>query len=938
MRPDRWREITGVFHAAIAHDTTARETFLNEACKHDPSLRAEVDVLVAAHLDAGSFGQHPLLAIPREVMRLEPGTRLGAFRIEALLGVGGMGEVYRALDTQLGRAVAIKVLPDSVARDPDRLARLEREARVLASLNHPHIAAIYGIEKADGVRALILELVEGETLADRLSGAGALRLDEALPIAKQIAEALEAAHEKGIIHRDLKPANIALTGGGLVKVLDFGLAKAFASEGSDLTQPTVGSDRTGEGTIVGTPAYMSPEQARGLTVDKRTDIWAFGCVLYELLTGRRAFSGATFTDTLAAIIEREPDWTALPPATPVYVERLLRRTLQKNTALRLRDIGDARIELLSGVEDDQVRPGVRDAPSRRALYLALVAAGVLAGAMFFVGWQSATAPQDERQTAAPPTFRQLTFRRGSISMARFAPDGRTVVYSASWDGQAHELYAGGLDGPESRPLGWPAGVLFAVSPTNEVALSLDCSSDPVSPGCSGTLATAPLAGGAPRALATDITFADWGRNGELAVVRTQGLVSRLEFPRGRVVYEARRITSLRVDPQGQRVAIVSAPAPTGGGGPVDVLVIERDGTSRTLVSGRQWVNGLAWSPSGDQLWFSAIQDKVATLHAVTLNGRERSVLTLPGSHRLHDIGPDGSVLLSTVSTRNVTMFKRPDQDTEQPFSWFDEGWAVGLSADGQLVLFNERGRAVGGKPTMYLRPTDGKSAPVRLGEGAALGLSHDAAFVLAVRSVSGQQQLTVVPTGPGDPLVLPRGSVETYEEGYGSFSLDGRRVLFHGWRRGEGLRAFVQELAAGEPRAITPDLSYNGLGHISPDGQWVAETTGAPGQYVHMLYPLAGGAPRPIPGARPELTPMQWTADGSALFMRTWTPFTTELETSVFRVSLRTGAQTLWRKIRAADLAGAGFPRGVMITPDGRAYTYNYVQSLQDLYVATGLK
>ena len=574
-------------------------------------------------------------------------------------------------------------------------------------------------------------------------------------------------------------------------------------------------------------------------------------------------------------------------------------------------------------------------PSRRSLYLPLAAAGVLAAAMFFVGWQSGTARQGGLQAADAPIFKQLTFRRGSISMARFAPDGRSVVYSASWDGRANELYAGGLDGPESRPLGWPAGVLFAVSRTNEVALSLGCRERPVLGGCSvGTFATAPLAGGAPRALAKDVNFADWAPNGELAVVRRQDETERLEFPLGRVVHEAGHLSFPRVDPQGRRIAVVDG----GPSGPASVIVIDTDGTKRTVTSGWQWVTGLAWSASGDELWFSGMQGGVATLHAVTLDGRDRSVLTLPGSLRLHDIGPDGSVLLATGSARNVTMFKRPDQDAEQPFSWFDEGWAVGLSADGRLVLFNERGRAVGGKSTMYLRPTDGKSPPVRLGEGVAIGLSYDAAWVLAVRSVSGQQQLTVVATGPGDPLVLPRGSVETYDESYGSFSPDGRRVLFHGRRRGEGLRAFVQDLPAGEPRPITPDLGYNGLGHISPDGQWVAETTGAPGSYVHMLYPLAGGTPRPIPGALPELTPMQWTADGTELYMRVWTPFATDLETNVFRVSLRTGARTLWRTIRAADPAGAGFPRGMMITPDGRAYTYNYVQVLQDLYVATGLK
>ena len=259
--------------------------------------------------------------------------------------MGGMGEVYRARDTKLGRDVAFKILPRLFTSDPDRLARFEREARVLASLNHPHIGAIYGLEDADGVRALVLELVDGETLADRISR-GPIAVKDALKIAREITEALDAAHERGIVHRDLKPANIKITPDGVVKVLDFGLAKAVSGNAAaaDLTQsPTVTVGGTREGVILGTAAYMSPEQARGLAVDKRTDIWAFGCVLYEMLTGGLAFSGATASDTMVAILGREPDWTALPPDSPEDVRRLLRHCLEKNPKQRLRDIADVRL-------------------------------------------------------------------------------------------------------------------------------------------------------------------------------------------------------------------------------------------------------------------------------------------------------------------------------------------------------------------------------------------------------------------------------------------------------------------------------------------------------------------------------------------------------------------------------------------------------------------
>ena len=280
-------------------------------------------------------------------MPLDPGTTLGPYSITAKIGEGGMGEVYRARDTTLDRDVAIKVLPDAFASDPDRLARFEREAKVLASLNHPNIGAIYGLETSGDTRALVLELVEGPTLADRIKQ-GPIPLDEALPIAKQIAEALEAAHEAGVIHRDLKPANVKVKDDGTVKVLDFGLAKALAGDvsGTDLSQsPTVTASGTREGVILGTAAYMSPEQARGKLLDRRTDIWSFGCVLYEILTGRSPFLGETLSDTIAKVLGHEPDWQALPTDTPALLRRLLRRCLDKDPKERLRDIGDARVEI-----------------------------------------------------------------------------------------------------------------------------------------------------------------------------------------------------------------------------------------------------------------------------------------------------------------------------------------------------------------------------------------------------------------------------------------------------------------------------------------------------------------------------------------------------------------------------------------------------------------
>ena len=362
MTPERWQEVKKMLAAALDRAPQERSAYLDQVCT-EPLLRREVESLLAAHEGGNSdFLERPTA----ERITLESGTKLGTYEIVAPLGSGGMGDVYRAHDRKLKRDVAVKVLPVGLVDDPERLARFEREALMLASLNHPNIATVYGFEQSDAVHYLVMELVPGETLAERISK-DALPIKEALIVAGQMAEALEAAHERGVIHRDLKPSNVKVTPEGRVKVLDFGLAKAFAGErGQDLSQlPTLTAIGTEEGRILGTPGYMSPEQARGKAVDKRTDIWAFGCVLYELLTGKQVFRGETRQDTIVVTLGQEPDWEALPTCTPVKIRNLLRRCLQKDPQRRLRDIGDVRIE----IEEASVAFGPRENRGRRKVLL-----------------------------------------------------------------------------------------------------------------------------------------------------------------------------------------------------------------------------------------------------------------------------------------------------------------------------------------------------------------------------------------------------------------------------------------------------------------------------------------------------------------------------------------------------------------------------------------
>ena len=369
-------------------------------------------------------------------MALEVGSRLGHYHVTALIGEGGMGQVYQATDTKLNRQVALKILPEAFASDPDRLARFQREAQVLASLNHPGIAAIYGLEESGDTRALVLELVEGPTLADRISK-GPIPLDEALPIAKQIAEALEAAHEAGVIHRDLKPANIKVRDDGTVKVLDFGLAKALDTtpQGDPSQSPTLTAAATQMGVIMGTAAYMSPEQARGKTVDKRADIWSFGVVLYEMLTGQRAFAGEDVSLTLSAVLQREPEWDASPTELPPTLVTYLRRCLQKDPRDRVRDIGDVRLAMAGAFDAVAAARTVDEeggAWSRRVVAATLLSALTGATLSALIVWNLRPA-QDAGQVSRFSMLLSPGDRLGDINqtLVDISPDGSVVVYVAN---------------------------------------------------------------------------------------------------------------------------------------------------------------------------------------------------------------------------------------------------------------------------------------------------------------------------------------------------------------------------------------------------------------------------------------------------------------------------------------------------------------------------
>jgi serine/threonine protein kinase/Tol biopolymer transport system component len=525
MSNERWRRIEEICHDALERAPDHRAAFVREACAGDAALRVEVESLLANQSRADALDSG--LGI-RDLGLDLIGKQIGVYRVISLLGTGGMGEVYRARDTKLGRDVAMKILPKLFASDPDRLARFEREARVLASLNHPHIGAIYGVEDADGIRALVLELVEGETLADRITR-GPIPLTDTLANARQIADALDAAHERGIVHRDLKPANIKITREGVVKVLDFGLAKVFAGDASapDLTQsPTVTVGGTHEGAILGTATYMSPEQARGKPVDKRTDIWAFGCVLYEMLTGRRAFEDEDVSSTLANVLKADPDWSLLPATTSREIRTLLRRCLQKEAKDRYHAAADIRIAI-----EDEISPSSFSAPAivvqipatgnklrERLAWAAAGIAALAALAMAFLYFRSPLIPGSVTRFAVmvPPNER---LEVSGCQTFALSPDGTHLAYIATAPGGAQQLYLRTTDGLETR-------MVVGVNRPSLGSLFFSPDGQWIGFWADRALKKVPLGGGTPVTLVnteTGVCGASWGPDNSIVYGTQKGL-------------------------------------------------------------------------------------------------------------------------------------------------------------------------------------------------------------------------------------------------------------------------------------------------------------------------------------------------------------------------------------------------------------------------------
>jgi predicted Ser/Thr protein kinase len=864
-------------------------------------------------------------------MSLGPGARLGPFEIVAPLGAGGMGEVYCAHDTRLKRTVAIKVIaqPDREGPDRQRLDRFQQEARAIARINHPGICALHDVGQDGETTFLVMEFVEGETLEHRLAG-GAMPLPLALRTAVQIAEALDHAHRQGVTHRDLKPANIMLTRAG-VKILDFGLAK-LRQEPADAMAATLTSTvprLTEAGVIVGTVPYMSPEQIEGRPTDARSDIFSFGVVLYEMVTGRRPFSGDSRASLMNAIVSSEPaPPSSLQPISPATLDRVIARCLAKDPDARWQDTRDLAAELQwlseagsGSVSAAKTVPAARRRSTRTAIIASLAGAGLGAAAV-------ALALMPGRTDSAAPAFVPVTFQRGLVTAARFAADGRSIVYSGSWNGGPHDVFVGQAGTADTRSLEYTGGRILSVSRTNELALRFG--SQMVSPE-RGTLVRAPLNGGAQRPLHESILEADWIPDTDtLALVRAVGQApnarAQLEFPDGTVVHEARAIWSLRVSPDGTRVAFFEGNGIFSTSSPGTLVVLDRSGQKSTLAHDLVAL-GLAWAPSGQEVFYTASTGLHAPmLFGATLSGAVREIYAAPDWLVVHDVATDGRVLMTRNSIRISMSCQTPDQP-EQDLTWLFSSAVRGISRDGESVVFTETLGFEPGNPRVYGRPTRGGPA-ILLGAGTPLALSPDGKRVL----MGGKNGLSLLPTGAGTTVNLPKGPIARVNE---AAWLDDSRIVFFGEEDGapRRLRWFVQSVPDGSPLEITREGVGLAVDASLPDGQYLLGNTKAGWQ----IYPIAGGESRPLPALTANDQPLVWSGDGRSIFVRERTgPRVTSVR--VFRVEAATGRRELWRTLAPSDPVGIDFIAPVVIAPDAGVSCYSSMRRLGDLFMVTGLK
>jgi eukaryotic-like serine/threonine-protein kinase len=866
---EHWR-VKQLFQSALERVSDQRAAYLHEACAGDEALRREVESLLSGEKALDGFLEAPALEAATKMFSEDPsqsliGRQLGSYQVLSLLGAGGMGEVYQAHDTKLGRNVAIKVLPATFIHDPQRLARFQREARTLASLNHPNIATIYGLEQSGGLHYLVMELIPGQTLAERVSD-GPLGIKEALEICGQIAEALEVAHEKGVIHRDLKPANVKVTPEGRVKVLDFGLAKAFGGDSRlDLSNtPTLTAMGTEEGRILGTPAYMSPEQARGKPVDTRTDIWAFGCVLYELLTGKRAFRGETLQDTIAAVLEREPEWQALPPSTSAKIVGLLRRCMQKDPQYRLRDLGDARIEIEEALAL-AARRGRRGHTLFRAAGLAAVALLIGIGVMRFYSAKATT--------TVPSEYTQITNFTDSVTAPSLSPDGRMLAFIRGGTAfrSRGQIYVKLLPNSESVRLTKEPGLKYApvfTSDGSRVAYTL---LEPSGDSISWDTWTVPVLGGQPTRLLQNASGLTWISDravlfSEIKTGLHMGIVTSTE--------EREQRREIYFPAHERAMAHYSYLSPNHR----EVLVVEMDRTAQwqpcRLVpfdgtspgrpvgpSGK--CTSAGWSPDGKWMYFGAEVEGSSHLWRQQFpNGRPQQITFGPTEEDGIAVAPDGHSLITSIGIHQSSIWIHAAAGDRQISS---EGFASvpRLSADGKRVYYlSGQSSTASSSELRMVDVNSGKTDYFLPGFSITdYDISQDETkVVFAATRNGGESEIWMASLDRhSPPRQITRGGDQV------SFGANGEIIFRLLGEKADYPYRIKQDGSGREPIANMPISNVFG---VSPNGEWViawAPPRSGEGLSAETVaIPVRGGTPKKICS---EFCPTRWSSDGKFLYV-----------------------------------------------------------------------
>lgn len=855
-----------------------------------------------------------------------PPAQIGRYEILETLGRGGMGTVYRARDPQLGRDVALKVVDLAGGEAGHNAERLLAETRAAGRLHHPNVMAVLDMGLDDGRPYMVSELIAGGTLRAELDR-GPMPRARAVDLATQIAAGLAAAHQAQLVHRDLKPDNVMVTTDGVAKIVDFGLAKSLAPAAVDQGDVTL----TAPHTVVGTVRYMSPEQARGAAADTRSDQFSFGAVLYEMLSGRRAFDRPSSVETMAAILKDEPEPLAsVVPAVPQPLQWIVERCLAKAPEDRYASTLDLWHDLKAAGGRSLATTPAGSAAAPGAWRRAVVA--VIAIAMAAMGWLAATrlAP-----TAAPelPTWRRLTYEQGFVDAARFSADGQTVIYSASWDNAPFAVYSTTLASPESRRLDLPPAGVLAVAPTGELALSLGCVFVAANGTCAGTLARVPMHGGAPREVVAGVRTADWGRDGTLAVARREGGdYLTVDYPPG-VRLSDRGMGYVRVAPDGVRVAWTES---------VDtntMAVRMRDGrATRTLSAGWRFISGLAWDPGGGAVYVTGVGPGTVddAVIRVALDGTSHVALRGAARLRVLDAGARGRLLISATNAPVHLLVWGPGAAaTPQDRTWLGNSYLDAVAADGRRMLFTVRAGAslefAKDLYPIYLRDVDGGPA-TRLGSGYGVALSPDGRWALTrTRPAAGPADLVLVPIGPGEPRTLPRGGVDVGLAGSLVAFAGADRIVLRG-RVGESpWRTFIQSIAEGPPQPVSHEPGEI-VSPVAPDGdRFVARRRDGSLHIARLSSTADDAVPLHIPAAASIL---HWTEDGRGLILLRSEP----LRSLISRLDLATGRETRIRDVAVNAEAGLTERRGFASSLGGRLVGVSEVRVMGALYLVQGVR